>query len=52
MSLATQDEMVAMMAKYKEHVEVIPIDYTYAFGNQNGAKTNRNKVQEYLFAGF
>ena len=51
-SLPTQDEMVAMMAKYKEHVEVIPIDYTYAFGNQNGAKTNRNKVQEYLFAGF
>ena len=51
-SLPTQDEMVAMMAKYKEHVEVIPIDYTYAFGNQNGAKTNRNKVQAYLFAGF
>lgn len=51
-SLPTQDEMVAMMAKYKEHVDVIPIDYTYAFGNQNGAKTNRNKVQEYLFAGF
>lgn len=51
-SLPTQDEMVAIMAKYKEHVEVIPIDYTYSFGNQKSAKTNRNKVQEYLFVGF
>lgn len=51
-SLPTQDEMVTIMAKYKEHVEVIPIDYTYSFGNQKEAKTNRNKVQEYLFVGF
>lgn len=51
-SLPTQDEMVALMAKHKEHVEVIPIDYTYSFGNQKEAKTNRNKVQEYLFVGF
>lgn len=51
-SLPTQDEMVAIMAKYKEHVEVIPIDYTYSFGNQSSVKTNRNKVQEYLFVGF
>ena len=51
-SLPTQDEMVAIMAKYKQHVEVIPIDYTYSFGNQNGAKTNRNRDQEYLFVGF
>lgn len=51
-SQPTQDEMVALMAKYKEHVEVVPIDYTYSFGNQKYAKTNRNKVQEYLFVGF
>lgn len=51
-SLPTQDEMVAIMEKYKKHVEVIPIDYTYSFGNQSSAKTNRNKVQEYLFVGF
>lgn len=51
-SQPTQDEMVAIMAKYKEHVEVIPIDYQYSFGNQKEAKTNRNKVQEYLFVGF
>ena len=43
-SLPTQDEMVAIMAKYKQHVEVIPIDYKYSFGNQNEAKTHRNSV--------
>lgn len=51
-SLPTQDEMVAIMAKYKQHVEVIPIDYKYSFGNQNDAKTHRNSVQEYLFVGY
>ena len=30
-SQPTQDEMVALMSKYKEHVEVVPIDYTYIF---------------------
>lgn len=50
--LPTQDEMVAIMAKYKQHVEVIPIDYKYSFGNQNEAKTHRNSVQEYLFVGY
>jgi DNA adenine methylase len=51
-SLPTQDEMVALMAKYKAHVEVIPMDYKYSFGNQSEAKTHRNKVQEYLFVGY
>ena len=51
-SLPTQDEMVAIMANYKQHVEVIPIDYKYSFGNQNEAKTHRNFVQEYLFVGY
>ncbi len=51
-SQPTSDEMVTLMAKYKEHVDVIPIDYTYSFGNQKQAKTNHNKVQEYLFVGF
>ena len=51
-SLPTQDEMVAIMAKHKQHVEVIPIDYKYSFGNQNDAKTHRNSVQEYLFVGY
>ena len=51
-SLPSQDEMVAIMARYKGHVEVIPIDYRYSFGNQGDSKTNRNKVQEYLFVGY
>lgn len=51
-SLPTQEEMVALMKKYKEHVEVVPVDYKYAFGNQVDAKTHRNSVREYLFVGY
>lgn len=51
-SLPTQEDMVALMKKYKEHVEVVPVDYKYAFGNQSDAKTHRNSVQEYLFIGY
>ena len=52
-SLPTLDEMVALMSKYKEHVEVIPVDYKYSFGNQkNKVGDNRNTVQEYLFLGY
>ena len=52
-SLPTLDEMVAIMAKHKSHVEVIPIDYKYSIGN-HGHKVgdNKNDVQEYLFVGF
>lgn len=52
-SLPTLDEMVSLMAKYKAHVEVLPIDYKYSFGNQ-GHKVgdNKNSVQEYLFIGY
>jgi len=52
-SLPTLDEMVALMSKYKDHVEVIPVDYKYSFGNQkNKIGNNRNTVQEYLFLGY
>ena len=51
-SLPTKEEMVALMRKHKAHVDVLPIDYTYSFANQGEAKTHRNNVQEYLFAGF
>ena len=52
-SLPSLDEMVALMSKYKEHVEVIPVDYKYSFGNQkNKVGDNRNAVQEYLFLGY
>ena len=51
-SLPAQDEMVAIMSKYKKHVEVIPVEYKYSFGNQSKARTHRNSVQEYLFVGY
>ncbi len=51
-SLPAQDEMVAIMSRYKKHVEVIPVDYKYSFGNQSKAKTHRNSVQEYFFVGY
>ena len=47
-----KEEMVEIMKRYKSHVEVIPIEYTYFFGNQKDAKSHRNAVQEYLFVGF
>jgi len=52
-SLPTIDEMITIMARYKSHVEVVPVDYKYSFGNQ-GHKIgdNRNVVQEYIFVGF
>jgi DNA adenine methylase len=52
-SQPTLDEMVSIMSKHKQHVEVVPVDYKYSFGNQ-GHKIgdNKNSVQEYLFVGF
>jgi DNA adenine methylase len=52
-SLPTLDEMVAMLSKYKHHVEVIPIDYKYSFGTQSHkVGDNNNSVQEYIFVGY
>lgn len=52
-SLPTQDEMVSIMSRYKDHVEVIPIDYRYSFGTQSSrVGDNRNSVKEYLFLGW
>ena len=52
-SQPTLDEMVAIMARHKAHVEVVPVDYQYSFGNQ-GHKVgdNKNSVQEYFFVGY
>lgn len=46
----SKDEMVAMMSKFKKHVDVIPVDYKYSFGTRKTVK--RNNVQEYLFVGW
>lgn len=52
-SQPTRDEMLGLMAKYKNHVEVVPIDYRYSFANQGHRKTDiKNKVEEYLFVGY
>lgn len=52
-SLPTLDEMVSILSNHKEHVEVIPVDYRYSFGNQgNRVGDNKNQVQEYLFVGY
>ena len=50
--LPTTEEMVALLKKHKSTVEVIPIDYTYSFGNQSDMKTNQNRVQEFLFVAY
>lgn len=50
--LPDRERMIELLARHKKHVEVIPIDYTYGFGNQASAKTHRNRVKEYLFIGY
>lgn len=52
-SQPTLDEMVAIMTRYKSHVEVVPVNYKYSFGT-HGHKVgdNKNTAQEYLFVGF
>lgn len=52
-SLPTKDEMLELMAKYKNKVEVVSLDHRYSFGNQ-GHKVgdNKNQVKEYLFVGY
>jgi DNA adenine methylase len=52
-SQPTLDEMVTILSKHKSHVEVVPIEYKYSFGNQ-GHKVgdNKNQVQEFLFVGY
>ncbi len=49
-SLPTMDEMVSLLKKYKEHVDVVPIDYKYSFGTRTN--TSRNDVKEYIFVGW
>jgi DNA adenine methylase len=51
-SVPTKDEMLRLLAKYKQDVEVIAIDHIYSFGNQgHKVNDNKNRVQEYIFIG-
>ncbi len=52
-SQPTMDEMIAILAKHKRHVEVVPVDYKYSFGTHaHKVDDNKNSVKEYLFVGF
>lgn len=52
-SLPTMEEMIAILKKYKKHVEVVQVDYKYSFGNQaNRVGDNKNDVKEYIFLGY
>ena len=52
-SLPNMDEMLEMLKRYKQNVDVVPIDYKYSFGNQaTKVGDNRNSVQEYLFLAY
>lgn len=45
----TQDEMVALLKRFKRTVTVVPVDYRYSFGTQRSL--SRNAVKELLFIG-
>lgn len=38
--LPDRERMIELLARHKKHVEVIPIDYTYGFGNQASAENS------------
>jgi len=49
----TKEELISMLRKVKQHVEVYKIDYRYSFANQGETLEKiKNNVQEYLFIGF
>lgn len=51
-SLPTKEEMIAMLKKYKDEVQVHELTHVYSFGNQNHKIGNKsNRVKEYLFVG-
>ncbi|MDR2195338.1 MAG: Dam family site-specific DNA-(adenine-N6)-methyltransferase [Gallionellaceae bacterium] len=52
-SQPSMDEMVTILARHKRHVEVVPVDYKYSFGNQaHKVSNNKNDAQEYIFVGY
>jgi DNA adenine methylase len=51
--LPTMDEIINLMKCHKAHVEVVPVNHRYSFGNQgNKVRDNKNAVSEYLFVGY
>lgn len=48
-SLPSMEDMISLLKKYKEDVDVIPVDYKYSFGTRENVR--RNDVKEYIFIG-
>ncbi|MCX8530862.1 Dam family site-specific DNA-(adenine-N6)-methyltransferase [Chryseobacterium luquanense] len=49
-SIPSKEDMIKLLSKYKEEIELKEIDYKYSFGNQNHkVGNNANEVKEYLF---
>jgi DNA adenine methylase len=49
-SIPAKEEMIELLSKYKQNIELREIDYQYSIGNQNHKiGDNANKVKEYLF---
>ncbi len=49
-SLPNRETILRLLRKYKAHVEVVPVEHRYSFGNQGHKIGNaNNKVSEYLF---
>jgi len=49
-SLPNRETILRLLRKHKAHVEVVPVDHRYSFGNQGHKIGNaNNKVSEYLF---
>jgi DNA adenine methylase len=52
-SLPKLQEMVEIMSRYKDHIEIYKIDHLYSFGNQgHKVNDNNNSVKEYIFVGY
>lgn len=51
-SLPTKEQLMSLLSRYKQNVEVLPIDYRYNFGNRSGGETARQNVREFLFIGY
>lgn len=52
-SLPTLDEMISILSRHKQHVDVVSVAHKYSFGNQgHKVGNNKNDVREYLFVGY
>ena len=52
-SLPDKDDLMDMMRRHFDNVEVVGIDYKYSFGNQSHKiDNNNNDVSEYIFIGY